>query len=176
MVQHRTYTPARNDSRREAGLLLAAYRDRGYTMAVSEAGLLPFYSGWRAIDTWGLNDEEIARTGRLTEDYLELIASGAIVFDAVSSPTMPLRRVPDRWDAMALLLRDYAEGRGDPSRGVVRREAGRHAHLLRATRPARHRSTRGWDPRAAGQLLMSRAESSHSTSRICGDSGPPSFA
>jgi hypothetical protein len=111
MLQHRTYPPAPNDSRREAGMLLAAYRGRGYTMVVSEAGLLPFYSGWRAIDGWGLNDEEIARTGRLTEEYLERSRPALIVFHAYSSPIMPLQRVPDRWDAMALLLRDFAEAR-----------------------------------------------------------------
>lgn len=112
LLQHRAYAPAPKDSRREAGMMLAAYRDRGYTMAVSEAGLLPLYSGWRAIDTWGLNDEEIARTGGLTEDYLERSRPALIMFHAYSSPIMPLRRAPDRWDAMALLLRDFAEGRG----------------------------------------------------------------
>jgi len=69
------------------------------------------YSGWRAIDGWGLNDEEIARTGRLTEEYLERSRPALIVFHAYSSPIMPLRRVPDRWDAMVLLLRDFAEAR-----------------------------------------------------------------
>jgi hypothetical protein len=112
MLQHRTYAPAPGDSRREAGMLLAAYRDRGYTMAVSEAGLLPFYSGWRAIDSWGLNDEAIARTGRLTEEYLERSRPALIMFHAYSSPIMRLQRAPERWDAMVLVLRDFAEARG----------------------------------------------------------------
>jgi hypothetical protein len=81
-------------------------------MAVSEAGLLPFYSGWRAIDTWGLNDEAIARTGRLTEEYLERSRPALIMFHAYSSPIMPLQRAPERWDAMVLVLRDFAEARG----------------------------------------------------------------
>jgi arabinofuranosyltransferase len=111
-LQHRTYAPAPNDSRREAGMLLAAYRDRGYTMAVSEAGLLPFYSGWRAIDTWGLNDGEIARTGRLTEEYLERSRPALIMFHAYSSPIVLLQGAPDRWGAMVRMLRDFAEARG----------------------------------------------------------------
>ena len=61
LQQHRSFVVAGDDSRREVGLALQAYRDRGYTMVVSQAGLLPFYSGWRAIDAWGLNDAEIAR-------------------------------------------------------------------------------------------------------------------
>jgi arabinofuranosyltransferase len=112
MLQHRIYAPAPNDSRREAGMLLAAYRDRGYTMAVSEAGLLPFYSGWRAIDAWGLNDEAIARTGHLTEEYLEASRPALIMFHAYSSPIVPLQRAPDRWDTMVMVLRDFAEARG----------------------------------------------------------------
>ena len=63
--------------------------------------------------------------------------------------------------------------RGVSSRGVVWREAGRHAHVLRAARPARHRSARGWDSRDAG-LLRQRRERSHSTSRTWAGSGPPS--
>jgi arabinofuranosyltransferase len=111
MLQHRSYLPAPSDSRGELGRLLAAYRDRGYTMVVSEAGLLPFNSGWRAIDAWGLNDREIAQTGRLTEEYLERSRPAMIVFHASDSATAE-QRAGDRWDAMVKMLRDFADARG----------------------------------------------------------------
>ncbi len=111
LQQHRNFVVAGHDSRREVGLALQAYGDRGYTMVVSEAGLLPFYSGWRAIDAWGLNDAEIARAGRLTDDYLERSHPALIMFHAYSSPIAPLQRVPDRWDAMVEHLRAFAEAR-----------------------------------------------------------------
>ena len=39
-----------------------------HTMAVTEAGLLPFYSGWTALDLWGLNNENIAHHGLSAQD------------------------------------------------------------------------------------------------------------
>jgi hypothetical protein len=39
---------------------LAPLADRGYTMAVTEAGALPLYSRWNAVDIFGLNDAYIA--------------------------------------------------------------------------------------------------------------------
>jgi arabinofuranosyltransferase len=111
VLQHRSFTVGGHDSRREVGVLLRAYRDRGYTMVVSEAGLVPFYSTWRTIDAWGLNDAEIARTGRLTDDYLERSRPALIIFHAYSSPISPLQRAPGRWDAMVQRLRDFADAR-----------------------------------------------------------------
>jgi len=91
--------------------MLRDYAAKGYTMAVSEAGLLPFYSRWRAIDTWGLNDPEIAHAGSITEERLAWERPHLIAFHAYFSPLVP-PEVNNTWDAMVLKLKDYAEKRG----------------------------------------------------------------
>jgi hypothetical protein len=54
----------------------------GRTMAVTEAGRLPYYSGWKGIDLWGLATPEFTRTvvtpealARLAPDLISLHAS-----------------------------------------------------------------------------------------------------
>ena len=108
--QHATYMPPLwEDGADELGRMLAPYRDRGYAMAVSEAGVLPFYSGWYAIDTWGLNDRWIARHRGISSEYLdrrkpELIAFHAQVPLASARPT-------DEWMQMDVALQRYASSR-----------------------------------------------------------------
>ena len=57
----------------QLAIRLKPYADKNYTMVVTEAGDIPFYSEWRAIDAFGLNDAYIAHhnNGIVTEDYLE---------------------------------------------------------------------------------------------------------
>jgi arabinofuranosyltransferase len=105
------------DGRREVGERLASYQPRHYTLAVSEAGLLPFYSGWRAIDAWGLNDAEIAQTGGVTIEYLDRSRPAVISFhayfsDAAPPPAGSGDRHLGRWDTMTMTLYDYANARG----------------------------------------------------------------
>jgi hypothetical protein len=51
---------------------LSKFEDRNYTIATTEAGVVPYFSRWRAIDTYGLNDEEIVHNPQgLTADYLD---------------------------------------------------------------------------------------------------------
>ena len=60
---------------------LARYQDRHYTMVVTEAGVIPYFSGWRAIDAWGLNDAEIVHNKRgLTSEYLDQNHPAVIMF------------------------------------------------------------------------------------------------
>lgn len=73
-------TVAVKDGRYDVAVKLNAYRSRGYTMAVSEAGLLPYYSGWRTLDAWGLNDIHIAQQGGLTHDYIDQFSPDIIMF------------------------------------------------------------------------------------------------
>lgn len=50
---------------------LQPYHDRGYVLAVTEAGLLPYFSEWRSVDLYGLNDSTIVHSKRgLTQEYL----------------------------------------------------------------------------------------------------------
>ncbi len=98
------------DGRYDVAAMLNAYKDQGYTMATSEAGLLPLYSGWRSIDTWGLNDKWIAHNGRITADYLAQNNPEIIMFHAYYSPMVPLEDANgDAWNEMTLTLQAYAE-------------------------------------------------------------------
>jgi hypothetical protein len=89
-------------------------------MAVSEAGALPFYSGWNAVDTWGLNDPWIVRHGVVTQEYLDRYRPHVIMFHAYFSPVAPANserrasRDPHilRWEQMLDTLMQYAERRG----------------------------------------------------------------
>ena len=101
------------DGRYDMAQALEPYASRGYTMATSEAGLLPLYSQWNAIDTWGLNDEWIAHNGGITADYLDRYKPELIIFHAHFSPLVP-PTTPDHypdpvWFAMTMTLKDYAE-------------------------------------------------------------------
>ena len=81
------------DGRYDVARLLAEYRGHDYVIATSEAGLLPLYSGWTAIDTWGLNDAWIAHDGEVTAAYLDEYRPHLIVFHAYFSPLVPPVRI-----------------------------------------------------------------------------------
>jgi hypothetical protein len=97
----------------DVGERLAPYRGKGYTLAVTEAGLLPLYSGWNAIDTWGLNDAWIAKHGSVTPDYLDRYRPEVVMFHANYSPETRVARgrLGPAWDDMLRTLRSYAEDR-----------------------------------------------------------------
>jgi hypothetical protein len=59
-----------HDGRFDLALMLKDYAGRGYTMATTEAGLLPYYSEWNAVDVYGYNDRWIAHHG-LSAEYLD---------------------------------------------------------------------------------------------------------
>ena len=101
------------DGRYDMAQALEPYSGRGYTMATSEAGLLPLYSQWNAIDTWGLNDEWIAHNDGITVDYLDRYKPELIIFHAHFSPLVP-PTTPDHypdpaWFTMTMTLKNYAE-------------------------------------------------------------------
>ncbi len=104
------------DGRYDAAGVLAAYEGKGYVMATSEAGLLPLYSNWSAVDTWGLNDEWIAHHGEVTAQYLDQYKPELIVFHAYFSPIVPPRlndkNLSQDWFRMTITLKDYAESHG----------------------------------------------------------------
>ncbi len=104
------------DGRAEVGKMLAAFRDKGYVLATSEAGLVPYYSGWTTIDTWGLNDAWIAQQGEITETYLDRYHPHVIMFHAYFSPLVPPKPTEKgrrgSWGRMTILLKEYAESRG----------------------------------------------------------------
>lgn len=97
-----------HDGLYDTAAMLHTYQDKGYIIAVSEAGLLPLYSGWRSIDTWGLNDQWIAHNGGITEAYLDQVQPQIIMFN-VYEFTEQLPERGSTWAAMVTLLKDYAE-------------------------------------------------------------------
>ncbi|MBN8579642.1 MAG: hypothetical protein J0L96_03135 [Anaerolineae bacterium] len=108
--------PYERDGRLEMAQMLADYRGKGYVMAVTEAGLLPYYSGWDAIDTWGLNDQFIAHNGQITVEYLDKYKPEIIMFHDYYSPLVPPKlteaNLAQRWFSMTILLKTYAENNG----------------------------------------------------------------
>jgi len=116
LYQQTCERPYERDGRLEMAQMLADYRGKGYVIAVTEAGLLPYYSGWTAIDTWGLNDQFIAHNGGITEEYLDTYKPHIIMFHDYYSPLVPPRlteaNLRQRWFSMTILLKTYAEENG----------------------------------------------------------------
>lgn len=108
--------PYEQDGRYEMAKLLAEYRGKGYVIATTEAGLLPYYSGWDAIDTWGLNDQWIAHNGGVTAEYLDQYKPQIVMFHDYYSPLVPPKltdaNLRQRWFAMTITMKDYAEANG----------------------------------------------------------------
>jgi hypothetical protein len=103
----------------DVAMLLKPHAHRGYSLAVTEAGLLPLYSGWRAVDAWGLNDRVIAHQGGVTEEYLDRYRPEVILIHGYDSPGLvepedqaARRGLGPRWHRMVATLRRYAERRG----------------------------------------------------------------
>ncbi len=109
-------TAYEDDGRYDMGKMLADYRGKGYVIATTEAGLLPYYSGWTAIDTWGLNDQFIAHNGGLTVEYLDQYKPHIIMFHDYYSPLVPPKlteaNLAQRWFSMTIMMKDYAEANG----------------------------------------------------------------
>lgn len=64
--------PANDAGLYDVAIALQAYKDRNYVIAVTEAGTVPYFSDWRAVDLYGLNDPEIVHNPKgLTESYLQ---------------------------------------------------------------------------------------------------------
>lgn len=100
----------RRDGRYDVAIALRDFQGEGFTLATTEAGLLPFYSGWQSIDAWGLNDQTIAHSGGVTAEYLDRFRPHVIVFHAFFSPLVP-ETGSGKWYEMVKVLMSYAESR-----------------------------------------------------------------
>ncbi len=116
LVIFRPRLPAGEDGRTVIGHGLAGHAAADYTLATTEAGLLPLLSGWRTIDTWGLNDPWIAHNGGITSAYLDEQDPQVVVVHAAASPIFEDPAVGfdlgPEWDAMSRLLNDWCRERG----------------------------------------------------------------
>lgn len=116
LYQQSCERPYERDGRLEMAKMLAEYRGKGYVIATTEAGLLPYYSGWSAVDTWGLNDQWIAHNGALTVEYLDERKPHIIMFHDYYSTLVPPKlteaNLAQRWFSMTILMKTYAEENG----------------------------------------------------------------
>ena len=114
----------------DAALVLRDYDRYNYALVTTEAGLLPLYSTWRAVDAWGLNDRFVAHNGAITEEYLDRYRPEVILFHAYFSPGTPEAgpRIENRslgppWYKMVMTLKTYAERNGYVLAAVFGRNA-----------------------------------------------------
>ncbi len=117
-----SFYPTVFDDRKAIGEALAPFADKGYTVVATEAGWIPYFSRWRAIDPFGLNDEYVAHQG-LDFAYLDQQEPAIIMYHQVKNPH------PPRWADMVQLLRDYAEARGYVLAAVIERKGPEDLHV-----------------------------------------------
>ncbi len=117
-----SFYPTVFDDREAIGKALEPLADKGYTVVASEAGWIPFFSRWRAIDPFGLNDEYIAHNG-LSFEYLDQQNPDVIMYHQVKNPQ------PPRWADMVALLQDYAAARGFELAAVIERKGPEDLHV-----------------------------------------------
>ncbi|NOZ71870.1 MAG: hypothetical protein GXP38_08145, partial [Chloroflexi bacterium] len=110
------------DDRRAIGLALQPYADKGYTIVASEAGWIPYFSRWRAVDPFGLTDEHIAHQG-LSFDYLDTVQPDIIMYHDVTNPN------PPRWTEMVTMLNNYAKARGYELVAIIERKGPKDVHI-----------------------------------------------
>jgi hypothetical protein len=141
---HRAFTPPPRPRAglQDMALMLREFGGGRYVMAVTESGLLPFYSEWRTVDAWGLNDTWIARHGGVTEEYLERYRPEVVMFHAYYSPLAdPGPRAENSglgpaWFRMCRTLQSYAQRRGYRLAALFGREPSHvHAYYVRAGFP-----------------------------------------
>jgi arabinofuranosyltransferase len=99
------------DGRADLGKALAGWKGKGYAMAVTEAGNLPLYSGWRTLDTWGLNDREIAHQGGVDAAYLDRYEPAMVMIHDYWAPGYAKQRPEEAWARMTDTLVAYMDVR-----------------------------------------------------------------
>lgn len=95
-----------DDDRMIIGKALQPLASKKYTMMSSEAGSLPFYSEWTAIDPAGHYDKYIAHNG-LTANYIDEVRPDLIMFHE-SKGTGRRPYLGGKWDEMIETLHNYA--------------------------------------------------------------------
>lgn len=111
-----------NKGGHDLGLRLQPFASHGDTMVTTEAGALPFYSEWRAIDAFGLNDEYIAHHGGdIPFSYLDRYKPEILLYKAQQFGPVRMtaaeaheaqRHYGGRQPLIANTLRSYAQSHG----------------------------------------------------------------
>jgi hypothetical protein len=122
----------------DVALGLSGLQAKGMTLVTTEAGLLPLYSRWRAIDAWGLNDAWIAQNGGVTPEYLDRYRPEVVMFHAYFTPenenqSSETRGLGRAWARMVRTLKKYVEDRGYTLAAVYAKHAREsHYYYVRA--------------------------------------------
>lgn len=95
------------DGRADLGRALEPWKSKDYTIAVTEAGNLPFFSKWKAIDTWGLNDRHIAGSGSVDPAYLDQYRPAIVMIHDYWSPGYAKKSPEAGWANMTAVLEAY---------------------------------------------------------------------
>ena len=103
--------PQGEDDLLRLGRILQPRASAGYTLATTEAGRLPFFSKWRTLDTYGLNDPTVA-TGGFDYAYWQSRSPDLVVihpaygWDIYTSPIPPSNGQGNRLSVMEFMRRD----------------------------------------------------------------------
>ncbi len=76
---------------RELAALSERFPGASPRLVVADAGAIPYYSDWWVLDSFGLNDREIARTGVRDLSYIYGASPDAVVILSRSAQTIDLR-------------------------------------------------------------------------------------
>jgi hypothetical protein len=129
---------------RDAAGVLRDYGAGRFTLATTEAGLLPLYSDWRAVDAWGLNDRYVAGHGQIDATYLDRYRPEVIMVHAYTAlPGSDRPQEPaglgQSWTRMVATLTSYAEERGYELAACFGATPGnRHYYYVRTGFPESH--------------------------------------
>jgi len=92
---------------KEVGKSLSKYSNKNYTLIIGEAGIIPYYSNWKAYDFIGLADRELS-TKKISPGYLEP-KSPDVVF--LYSTTMSEADIPPAFYDQGVIY-DYIKRKG----------------------------------------------------------------
>ena len=129
-----------HDGRYVVAKKLELYARYGYTMAVTEAGLLPLYSTWRAIDTWGLNDKWIAHNGGVSSEYLDRQKPDLVMWHGAVFPDTSDTVPKTLWDRQTAELFKYVN-KNEFYPAAVFGTSPRNAHLYYVKKTLPHYSS-----------------------------------
>jgi hypothetical protein len=117
--QHRRFqTVSTEHGLKNAAMLLREFGSTDNVVVTTEAGLIPLYSRWKAIDAWGLNDARIVYEGGITTAYLEDADPDVIVFHAYYTPLVKPEHSDRNWTRMVTTLHQFATCRDYSLAGI----------------------------------------------------------
>jgi hypothetical protein len=99
---------------------LAQWKDRHYTIVATEAGAIPYFSQWRAIDGYGLNDEEVAHNpAGISDAYLDSNHPAVIMFAMMPSQFIGKQGFYQAWRGDPPARRDVSQVQAEMSHYAV---------------------------------------------------------